>query len=120
MIGQSLGRPVRVEIGGLPGDGRDDASPHWPQLEKITSTWRGGYGYVSAHLPDEEQLPLCRLRHLGSDTDWGFTLHQASSKDHNDAPLPDGNPSGTPEEALDCALCPYLTDPTTRIKPPKD
>jgi hypothetical protein len=46
------------------------ASQRWPQLEEITISWRGGYGYVTAHLPDEEQLPICRLRYLGSDTDW--------------------------------------------------
>ena len=80
------------------------ASKRWPQLEEITITWRGGYGYVTAHLPDDEQLPLCRLRYLGSDTDWGFALYQASSDTYDDTLLPDGSPSGTPERALDCAL----------------
>ena len=27
---------------------------------------------MTAHLPDDEELPLCRLRYLGSDTDWGL------------------------------------------------
>ena len=80
------------------------ASKRWPQLEEITITWRGGYGYVTAHLPDDEQLPLCRLCYLGSDTDWGFALYQASSDTYDDTLLPDGSPSGTPERALDCAL----------------
>lgn len=35
------------------------------------------------------------------------------------AHLSDGSPSSTPEQALDCALGPYLTDLTTWIKPPK-
>ncbi len=48
------------------------ASQRWPQLEEITITWRGSYGYVTGHLPSDGQLPLCRLRYLGSDTDWGF------------------------------------------------
>jgi hypothetical protein len=96
------------------------ASQRWPQLEEITITWRGSYGYVTAHLPDQEQLPLCRLRYLGSDTDWGFAIYQASSEDYDDTLLPNGNPSGTPEQALDCALGLYLSDPTAWINPPKD
>ncbi len=96
------------------------ASTRWPQLEEITITWRGGYGYVTAHLPCGEQLPLCRLRYLGSDTDWGFALYQASSERYDDTPLPDGNPSGSPEQALDCALGLYLADPSAWINPPKD
>lgn len=59
-------------------------------------------------------------RYLGSDTDWGFALYRASSEDYDDAPLPDGSPSGTPEQALDYALGLYLADPTAWIKPPKD
>ncbi|MGH3903952.1 MAG: hypothetical protein ACRDTE_07175, partial [Pseudonocardiaceae bacterium] len=80
------------------------ASQRWPQLEEVTITWRGGYGYVTGHPPGDEQLPLCRLRYLGSDTDWGFALYQASSESYDDTLLPDGSPSGTPEQALDCAL----------------
>jgi len=64
----------------------------------------GGYGYVSAYLPDDEKIPLCRLRYLGSDTDWGFALYRASSETYDDTLLPDGSPSGTPEQALDYAL----------------
>lgn len=72
------------------------ASQRWPQLEEITISWRGGYGYVTGHLPDDEQVPLCRLRYLGSDTDWGFALYQASSERYDDTLLPDGNPSENP------------------------
>ena len=75
---------------------------------------------MTAHLPDDEQLPLCRLRYLGSDTDWGFALYQASSDTYDDTLLPDGSPSGTPERALDCALGLHLGDPSAWIKPPKD
>jgi hypothetical protein len=39
------------------------ASKRWPQLEEITISWCGGYGYVTGHLPSDEQLPLCRLRY---------------------------------------------------------
>jgi hypothetical protein len=96
-------------------------------------------------LPNEEQLPLCRLRYLGTDTDWGFAIYQASSESYDDTLLPNGNPSngnssngnssngnssngnpsngnpsGTPEQALDCALGLYLSDPSAWINPPTD
>ena len=97
------------------------ASQRWPQLEEVTISWRGGYGYVNAYLSDDDEpLPLCRLRYLGSDTDWGFALYQASSERYDDTLLPDGHPSGTPEQALDCALGLYLADPSAWIKPPKE
>ena len=68
------------------------ASQRWPQLEEVTISWRGGYGYVSAYLTEDEAIPVCRLRYLGSDTDWGFALYQASSEDYDDTLLPDGSP----------------------------
>lgn len=53
------------------------ASRRWPQLEEVTIAWRGSYGYVTGHQSDQEQLPLCRLRYIGADTDWGFAIYQA-------------------------------------------
>jgi hypothetical protein len=96
------------------------ASPRWPRLEEVTIAWCGGYGYVTGHLPGNEQLPLCRLRYLGSDTHWGFAIYQASSETYDDSPLPNSSPSGTPEQALDCTLGLYLNDPSAWINPPKD
>jgi hypothetical protein len=96
------------------------ASKRWPQLEEVTIHWHGGYGYVTAFLPGDEKLPLCRLHYHGSDTDWGFALYQASSETYGEALLPNGRPTGTPDEALDCALGLYLADPTAWINPPTD
>ncbi len=42
---------------------------------------------------------------------WGFALYRASNDDYDDTLLPDGNPSGTPEQALNRALGLYLVDP---------
>ena len=94
------------------------ASKQWPQLEEVTIRWHGGYGYVTGYLPGDEELPLCRLHYLGSDTDWDFALYQASSQTYEEALLPNGHPTGTPQEALDCAAGLYLADPTAWIKPP--
>jgi len=94
------------------------ASKRWPQLEEVTIRWHGGYGYVTGYLPGDEELPLCRLHYLGSDTNWDFALYQASSETYEAAFLPNGHPGGTPEEALDCALGLYLADPTAWINPP--
>lgn len=95
------------------------ASQRWPQLEEITIAWCGGYGYVTAHLPGDEQLPLRRLCYLGSDTEWAFVLYRAS-EGCGDTLLPGGSPSGTPQQALDCALGLYLADPSAWLNPPKD
>ena len=96
------------------------ASKRWPQLEEVTIRWHGGYGYVSAHLTVDDKIPLYRLQYFGSDTDWGFALYQASSETYADALLPNGDPTGTPEQALDCALGLYLADPSAWINPPTD
>jgi hypothetical protein len=34
------------------------ASQRWPQLEEITISWRGGYGYVNAYLTDDDAIPV--------------------------------------------------------------
>lgn len=96
------------------------ASKRWPQLEEVTIRWHGGYGYVAGFLPGDEELQLCRLHYLGSDTDWDFALYQASSETYEDAQLPNGHPTGTPQEALDCAAGLYLANPTAWINPPTD
>jgi hypothetical protein len=50
---------------------------------------------------------LCRLGHH-----LGFAIYLASRDGYQDQLLPDGRPSGTPEDALDCACGLYLSDPT--------
>jgi hypothetical protein len=87
------------------------ASQRWPQVEEVTIRWRGGHGYVTGHLPGDDDIPLCRLRYLGSETDWGFALYRASSETYDETLLPNGSSTGTPEQALDCALGLYLGDP---------
>ena len=55
------------------------AYTRWSQLEEITTTWRGSYGYLTAWLTATESIPLCRIQYLGDADDWAFALYQAST-----------------------------------------
>lgn len=89
------------------------ASVAWPQLTEVAIRWHGGYGYVTGHLSDDEDdegLALCRIGYLGSAEVWQFAIYQASDNSYHDSVLPSGAPTGTPQEALDCACNLYLAD----------
>ncbi len=83
----------------------------WPQLSGVKVRFRGEYAYIDAD-EDGEVWPLCRLRYTGSVDQWGFAIHLASRDGYEDSVLPNGQPAGTPEQALDCACGLYLDDPT--------
>lgn len=91
------------------------AKEHWPQLNGVSVRFRTGFAYVDGQLPApaQEVLPLCRLRFGGVLHTWGFALYLASSGRYEDNILPSGLPSGSPEEALDCACTLYLGEPLT-------
>jgi hypothetical protein len=91
------------------------AQERWPQLATLTVRHRAGFAYITGHLPDGEQLPLCRLRYSGSANTWGFAIYRASHDDYEDSILPTGALTGTPEDALDTACGLYLNDPTAWI-----
>jgi hypothetical protein len=86
------------------------ASLVWPGLEEVTVRWRGGYGYVTAYISEDEAVPICRLEYLGLDDIWGFALHDPATDTYADSLLPDGHPEGSPQDALDCAVRLHLTD----------
>jgi hypothetical protein len=90
---------------------RAHAQAHWPQAGELEFRYRGAFVYVQAHLPDGTMQPLIRLRYGGSARHWGFGLYLASSDRYENQILPSGFPSGTPEEALDCACRLYLDNP---------
>jgi hypothetical protein len=92
---------------------RTHAQQRWPQVAGLDFRYRGSFAYVDARLPDGEVLPLLRLRYGGSARHWGFGLYLASSDRYENQLLPTGFPSGTPEEALDCACRLYLDNPAT-------
>ncbi|MDP9428444.1 MAG: hypothetical protein M3Q47_05990 [Actinomycetota bacterium] len=81
--------------------------------------YRAGFAYIDGVLAAGPVIPLCRLRYLGSATTWGFALYRASHDDYEDNFLPSGSPTGTAEEALDCACGLYLTTPTTGAPDPR-
>jgi hypothetical protein len=88
------------------------AREHWPQLTDLQVRFRGQFAYIDgATAADDQPLPLCRLRYLGSASTWGFGLYLASSDNYEDQILPTGSFTGTASDALDCACSLYLAGP---------
>lgn len=83
----------------------------WPELVELNIRHRGSFAYVQGTTQDES-LPLCRLRWLGSPDNWGFAVYLASKDGYEDALLPTGSFTGAPDEGLDCACGLYLNDVT--------
>lgn len=94
------------------------ARERWPQLGDVTVRHHGAFAYVTGHLPDGTAIPLFRLRYNGSAATWGFAIYRASHDDYENSYLPSGYPSGSPQEALDCACGLYLNDYTAWLQPP--
>ena len=87
------------------------ARDRWPQVKDLEVRYRGQFFYVQAELADGTTQPLIRLRYGGSAHHWGFGLYLASSDKYENQILPSGFPTGSPEEALDCACDLYLDNP---------
>jgi hypothetical protein len=83
----------------------------WPELVDLNIRYRGAFAYIGGSTA-EGSLPLCRLRYLGSPSEWGFAVYLASKDGYEDSILPSGAFTGAPEEALDCACGLYLSDIT--------
>jgi hypothetical protein len=88
------------------------ARSRWPALSRVEVRFRGQFAYVTGRLADGDELPLCRLRYAGSASTWGFAIYLASKDGYEDSILPNGQFTGSPEHALDCACGLYLNDPT--------
>ena len=86
------------------------ARTHWPHLADLHIRHHGTFAYIHAELPNGDIVPLMRLRYTGSATHWGFALYLASTGKYDNAILPTGSHTGTPEQALDCAAGLYLTN----------
>jgi hypothetical protein len=91
----------------------------WPQIASLQIRHRGTFSYVDATLTDAETtLKLCRLRYVGSASQWQFAIYRASHDDYDESVFPTGLPVGTCQDALDTACGLYLNDPTAWIQPP--
>jgi hypothetical protein len=88
------------------------ARERWPQILELNIRHRGTFTYVEATTNDSDQLPLCRLRYVGSAHHWQVAIYRASHDDYADSIFPTGLPIGTCQEALDLACGLYLDDPT--------
>jgi len=86
----------------------DHAEKNWPQLKKVQARYRGSFAYVTGVLPDDEQIPLFRLRYGGSAHSFGFAIYSAARDRYEDAVLLTGLPVGTPQEAIDTACTIHL------------
>jgi hypothetical protein len=84
----------------------------WPELLDLHIRYRGSFAYLQGTTAEDDSLPLCRLRYLGSPDNWGFAVYLASKDGYEDSILPHGSFTGTPEQALDCACGLYLNDIT--------
>src|SRR5215472_15295159 len=97
---------------------RARARERWPQIASLQIRHRGTFSYVDATLTDGTTLKLCRLRHVGSASQWQFAIYRASHDDYDESVFPTGLPVGTCQDALDTACGLYLNDPTAWIQPP--
>jgi hypothetical protein len=97
---------------------RARARDRWPQIASLHIRHRGTFSYVDATLADGTMLKLCRLRYVGSASQWQFAIYRASHDDYDESVFPTGLPIGTCQDALDTACGLYLNDPTAWIQPP--
>jgi choline dehydrogenase-like flavoprotein len=63
-------------------------------------------------------LKLCRLRYVGSASQWQFAIYRASHDDYDESVFFTGLPVGTCQDALDTACGLYLNDPTAWTRHP--
>jgi hypothetical protein len=96
------------------------ASIAWPGLEEVTVRWRGGFGYVTAYISEDEGVPLCR----GT----SGSMTPGSSRSTTRPPTPTGTQSylmANPPAALrtpwtapaESTSPTYQTSPLTRTDP---
>jgi len=91
---------------------RARARERWPQIASLHIRHRGNFSYVDATLTDATTFKLCRLRYVGSASQWQFAIYRASHDDYDESVFFTGLPVGTCQDALDTACGLYLNDPT--------
>jgi len=86
-------------------------------LETPSRNWSG---ISDTTLTDATTLKLCRLRYVGSASQWQFAIYRASHDDYDESVFFTGLPVGTCQDALDTACGLYLNDPTAWTPPPDE
>jgi hypothetical protein len=97
---------------------RARARERWPQIASLQIRHRGNFSYVDATLTDATTFKLCRLRYVGSASQWQFAIYRASHDDYDESVFFTGLPVGTCQDALDTACGLYLNDPTAWTQHP--
>src|SRR5260370_33093433 len=64
---------------------RARARERWPQIASLQIRHRGVFSYVDAALTDATTLKLCRLRYIGSASQWQFAIYPASHADSRES-----------------------------------
>ena len=54
------------------------AREQWSALARVRVRFRANFAYVDGELVDGTVIELCRLRHGGSASSWGFAIYLAS------------------------------------------
>ena len=80
---------------------RARARERWPQIASLQIRHRGNFSYADAALADGTTLKLCRLRYVGSASQWQFAIYRASHDDYDESVFPTGLPVGT---CQDCQI----------------
>ncbi|HSH62281.1 MAG TPA: hypothetical protein VK988_22055 [Acidimicrobiales bacterium] len=70
-----------------------------PELAQISVRYRGSFVYVTGTTREDEVLPLCRLRYLGSPKESGFAAYVASEDGYEHSFLRRGSFTGTPRRS---------------------
>jgi hypothetical protein len=97
---------------------RARARERWPQIASLQIRHRGVFSYVDATLTDATTFKLCRLRYVGSASQWQFAIYRASHDDYDESVFFTGLPIGTCQDALDTGCGLYLNDSTAWTRPP--
>src|SRR5258708_27605211 len=64
---------------------RARARERWPQIASLQIRHRGNFSYVDAVLTGATTLKLCRLRYVGSASQWQFSIYRASHDKHHES-----------------------------------
>ena len=62
---------------------RARARERWPQIASLQIRHRGVFSYLDATLTGATTLKLCRLRYVGSASQWQFAIYRASHDDYD-------------------------------------